>query len=920
MSASKKKTDKAGELYEDPKRVYLIDGTALAYRAHFAFAATNRGGLTNREGKSTSAAFGFTSTLRSLMQREKPDYCAVAFDGPISDLERTRVYSEYKATREDAPEELVEQFDVIREISEAHGLPILESKGHEADDCIGTMARQAREAGCEVFLVTSDKDFMQLVDDQLKMWNLRSSTSAPEVQGPAEVREKFGVEPEQMIDMLALMGDSSDNVPGVPRVGQKTAAKLLGEWKSLDGIYENLDDVKPPGIQKTLRENKDQAYLSQQLVTIQLDVPMTVSFSDLEEPEPDVERLRELFKDLDFDALLKTLPKPKGPTVDQHYRTIRNQADLDDLLAILREHGRFALDTETTSIEALDADLVGISVSWAEGKAAYIPFNLEPPVVDGGPEKILEAVRSVLEDESLKKTLQNAKYDLVVFRRAGVEVRGVQFDTMLASYLIGPGIQKHNLDDLSLQYFDHQKIPTKELLGTGKKAITFDQVDIDKAAEYASEDADFTWRLRVAMEPQLEELKLRQLHDELELPLVPVLMACEGEGIRLDLDHLSALSKELERRIEELVERIYERAGEPFNLNSPAQIGTVLFDRLEVHLAAKMKPKKTKTGQWKTDATVLEKLATVHEVPQAILDYRQLTKLKSTYVDSLPELVREDTGRIHTSFNQAVAATGRLSSDHPNLQNIPIRTEWGRKVRRAFIARDKGWKLLSADYSQIELRILAHLSGDEGLKNAFLRGDDIHTDTAARVHGMVPDLVTPDIRSQAKVINYGIVYGMGASRLARETGMSVFEAKKFIDNYFRAFPGVKSYLDETLAFAQEHKYVETFFGRRRPLPDIDASAAPLRVAAENMAVNTPIQGTAADIIKRAMLTVHQELNERGLNSRMLLQVHDELVLDVLEDELAVVEPLVREAMQGAAVLDVPLEVGLGVADNWLDAH
>jgi DNA polymerase-1 len=902
-------------------RLYLIDGTALAYRSYFAFATTSRGGLTTRDGHPTAATFGFTITLRSLLEREKPDHIAVAFDGSRDDLERTKLYPEYKSTREKAPDEMLAQFDDIREVVEAHGIRIIESQGHEADDVIGTLAVKGRDAGMDVFIVTGDKDFMQLVDDQVKLWNLRGSTRAPEILDASSVVEKFGVKPDQMIDLLALMGDSSDNVPGVPQVGQVKASRLLAEFGTLDAALERVDEIKPPSLQKALREHQDLALLSRQLVTIHTDVPLNVSLEQVGAPEPDTEALLALFQRLEFETLAKALPRPRNePEIPQDYRIVRSETELTALLERLRAAGRFAVDTETTSLDARHADIVGVSFADRPGEAFYVPFNLEPPILEGGRTDLVERLRPLLEDPSLQKTLQNAKYDFHVFRGAGIDVQGLEFDTMLASYVLSPGLGAHNLDALALRYFDYQKIPTSDLLGKGKKQLTFDQVDIDAAGRYAAEDADFTWRLRERMEPELEEASLRALFDEIEMPLVPVLLAMEAEGIRLDLEHLAKLEKRLTQEIDLLAGRVHERAGSEFNLNSPAQVGTVLFDQLEVHRAAGFRPKKTKTGQWKTDAQVLETLAPHHEVPRLILDWRQLTKLRGTYVESLPKMVDPTTGRVHTSFNQAVAATGRLSSDNPNLQNIPIRSEWGREVRRAFVSRGKGFVLMSADYSQIELRILAHAAQDPGLIDAFRRGEDVHTRTAAKVHGLLPGMVTPDMRSQAKVVNYGLVYGMGPSRLARETGMTPSEAKKFIDAYFQAFPGVKTWLDSTLDAARSAREVHTLFGRRRPLPDIDADNVNLRIAAENMAVNTPIQGTAADIIKRAMIRLHAELDTRKFASRLLLQVHDELVLDVAEDELREVEILVRTCMQEAADLSVPLEVTLGTGPTWLDAH
>ncbi|MHC5062524.1 MAG: DNA polymerase I [Planctomycetota bacterium] len=901
--------------------LYLIDGTALAYRSYFAFATSSRGGLSRSDGHPTSATFGFTITLRSLLERERPDLCAVAFDGPRKDLERTKVYPEYKSTREKAPEEMLAQLGDIEEVVRAHDLPIVSSPGHEADDVIGALAVQGRDAGMDVFIVTGDKDFMQLVDDKIKLWSLRSSTRSPEIIGAQEVREKFGVEPAQMIDMLALMGDSSDNVPGVPRVGQKTASTLLNTFGTLDQVLERYEEVKQPSIRKALAENRDLALLSRDLVTIQTTIPLSLNASDLEAPKPDLDTIRELFTELEFDSLAKELPQQNAPSLEQDYRIIRDAEQLQALITELEAAKSFAVDTETTSLDALQAELVGVSFCMVSGVAYYIPFNADPPVLEGGREALIAALKPLLENPDLQKTGQNIKYDLHVFAQAGIRVQGVDFDTMLASYCLAAGVQAHNMDALSLRHFGYKKIPTKELLGTGKKQITFDQVDIDLAGRYAAEDADFTWRLREALEGDLEGQSYGRVFREIEMPLIAVLEDMEAEGIAVDSEHLEKLSIELANRIKEIEDRIYERAEEPFNLNSPAQIGKVLFEKLEVHRAANIKrPAKTKTGQFKTDAAVLEKLAAHHEVPKLILDYRQLSKLKSTYVDSLPTMINPRTGRIHTSFNQAVAATGRLSSDNPNLQNIPIRSAEGREVRKSFISRGEGWQLLSADYSQIELRILAHMSGDTALLDAFQKREDIHTRTAALVHGIMPAVVDAELRSQAKVINYGLVYGMGATRLASETGMKTAEAKKFIESYFKALPAVKDYLDRTLEEARENGAVYTMFGRRRLLPDIHAKSPMMRIASENMAVNTPIQGTAADIIKLAMLRMHAELAKNQLSSKLLLQVHDELVLDVPDDELELTTTLLRECMENAAELDVPLEVTIGHGRSWLDAH
>ena len=908
-------------------RLFLIDGTALAYRSFFAFAGSSSGGLTTRDGRPTSAIYGFTTALRALLEREQPDKIAIAFDtASVDTLERTKLYADYKSTREKAPDEMLQQLDDINRVVRAHGIQIVQAQGGrgvEADDVIATLAVQGRDAGMQVFIVTGDKDFMQIVDDKIKLWNLRSSTSAPEILGPKDVVKKFGVEPHQIIDMLALMGDSSDNVPGVPRVGQKTAAELLTQFGTLDKALDSVDEVKKPSIRKALTEHRELALLSRKLVTIDLEVDIGVTVDEITPAQPDVEVLRELFKELEFGSLVAALPQSgAAENLERNYELVRTAAELDALLTEIREAGLVAVDTETTDLDPMKAELVGFSFCIEPGTAYYVPMNLEPPIVDGGREALVERLRPILEDSDIHKIGHNAKYDWHVLRNAGIAPAGLVFDTMLASYCLHAGEYQHGLDTLALRHFDFKMTPITQLIGTGKRQKSFDEVDVDAAADYAAEDADFTMRLRDLFDDQLDESDVRKVLEEIEMPLVDVLLDMEAEGIAVDRSQLMELSQVWESRMKGIEQRVHERAGYEFNLNSPAKVGEVLFDELEVHLAAdtKIRPKRTRTGQYKTDAAVLEKLAKHHEVPRLLLDYRRLAKLKGTYADSLPTLINETTNRIHTSFNQAVAATGRLSSDAPNLQNIPIRTEEGREVRRAFIARETGWKLLSADYSQIELRILAHLSGDKSLVESFRKGEDIHARTAAIVSGVIPELVTPEMRTQAKVVNYGLMYGMGPQRLGNETGMTTAQAKKFIEAYFKALPQVKNWLDETLRSARETQEVRTMFGRKRSLPDIQSSNAMQRVASENMAVNTPIQGAAADIIKKAMLLVHRALQEQALSSRLLLQVHDELVLDVPENELETVTELVRDAMQDAASLDVPLEVVIGHGDSWLDAH
>ncbi len=909
------------------KRLFLIDGTALAYRSFFAFQGTGRTPLSTRSGHPTAATYGFCTTLRALLEREKPDAVAISFDGPRSDLQRTKIYPEYKSTRTKMPDEMRVQLDDILQAARGFGLTIVESESHEADDVIGTLAVQGRDAGMEVFVVTGDKDFLQIVDEHIKLWNLRSSTSKPEVLDAAAAEAKWGVPPERMVDLLALMGDSSDNVPGVPKIGQKTATELLQQFGSLDAILANTEQVTKKAVRASLEENRDKALLSRDLVTLRLDVPLSVKVEDLPGPHPDPELLRPLFQRLEFTNLLSALASQKAPEpdVEQRYTAVRDAGELGALVATLTAAERFAIAVETTGSYPRHLQLVGIAFATAAGVASYVPLNVDPPLLPGGRAAVLEALAPALQGKATK-VVHDSKRLMAALRHTGLPSIGLAlggevFDTLLASYCSEPGNSSHSLEALALEHFAFKKTAAKDVVGSGKKQLTFAEVDPAIVGNFVCEEADLALRLAPILTAALAEHRTSALLHELEQPLVPVLLDMEWQGIRVDLDHLRALSKEMQQRIATLQQRVYDRVGHEFNLGSPQQLGKVLFEDLEVHRVADLpKPKRTPTGQYKTDHDVLEKLAEHHEVPQMVLEWRQLTKLVGTYVDSLPQLVDKETGRVHTTFNQAVAATGRLSSEDPNLQNIPIRTDEGKKVRAAFVPRQKGWVLLSADYSQIELRILAHLSGDKALVESFRKGEDIHARTAAIVHGMMPALVSPELRNQAKVINYGLMYGMGASRLAKETGMRPPEAKKFIERYFQALPGVKRYLDESLASAQKDKEARTMFGRRRPLGDIDSTNAMQRIAAENMAVNTPIQGAAADIVKRAMLAVHARLCERGLQARLLLQVHDELVLDVPEDELTEVQRLVVDAMTGAAELKVPLEVSVGSGANWLVAH
>lgn len=909
-------------------RLFLLDGTALAYRSHFALA---RSGLSSPEGKPTGATYGFTMTLRRILNTEKPDLIAVALDakGPTF---RHEQYAEYKATREKAPEEMIAQLDDIRAVIEAHGLPLFEIPGFEADDVIGTLAKQAEARGDEVCIVTGDKDLMQLVSDKVTLYNVFKPKVDLVIEDVEAVRNKFGTDPSHVIDVLALMGDTSDNVPGVKGIGEKGAAKLIAEFGSVAGLLERLDEVKGKNKEK-IEADRENLLMSLELVTIDTEVPLDPGLDSVVAPAPDPVALAELFGSLGFQSLVTQVQaaEKKPDDVERDYVTVRTPEELESMLTELRDAGTFSVDTETTGLAALEVDIVGASFSARPGRAFYVPFNLSPPVLPGGKQALLDALRPLLIDPGLKRVAQNYKYDAQVLGAHGIDTPPIDFDTLIASFTVAGSTRRHGLDELALTYFGIAKIPTSQIIGTGKKQVTMAEVMVDQVAEYACEDADVTFRLYETLKKEVEETGNADLYYDLELPLVPVLTAMERRGIRLDVGLLEDFGKELERDIDSAVEDIRAIAKEAgyaghaeLNVNSTKALGTLLFEVLEIQNEAGVKrPKKTKTG-WATDHATLT--ANYAEVPivQRLLEYREVNKLKSTYVDALPQYVNKRTGRVHCSFSMTSAATGRLASSDPNLQNIPVRTERGKRLRQAFIARDADeqgkWLLLAADYSQVELRILAHLSGDPGLTKAFAEGADIHASTASAIFGVEPDAVDRGMRSQAKAINFGLLYGMGPQRLARETGLTVPEAKKFIERYFDAFPKVRGWIDGVLENARENGYVETLMGRRRTIPGIDAQNSRIRSGAENVAVNTPVQGSAADIIKRAMINLERRLEESDLHGRMLLQVHDELLLEVPESELEATTELVRDCMENAVPLDVPLNVDFGSGNDWLAAH
>ncbi|MHC4729316.1 MAG: DNA polymerase I [Planctomycetota bacterium] len=879
---------------------FLVDGTALAYRSHFAFINNP---LTNSKGEETSSTFGYARALLDILKNEAPDCVVVAFDVSRETF-RKEMYPDYKATREKAPEEMKAQFPWIKEITEALGVPVLEREGFEADDLIGTAARRAEARGYDVRIVTGDKDMMQLVSDRVLIYDV-SKRGGPAVIDAAGVEEKFGVAPDRVVDVLGLMGDTSDNVPGVPLIGPKKASALVQQWGSLEEVLANASAGKPSKTQQNLVDYADQARLSKDLVTIRTDVDIDVSFEGV--GERDYATLKRLFLERDFTQMLDEAAPAAGEASDEGYRIVRDGPELARLAKELGDAELFVFDTETTGLDPFAAEIVGLSFAWRAGEAVYVPWSAAAA----------EALRPPLEDPAVAKGAQNGKYDLQVLASHGIEVRNLAFDTMVASYLLDPGRGNHNLDTMALRHLNIRKTPTEELIGKGKDRITMAEVEEEKVARHAAEDADCTFRLVEFFRPRLEAEGLAELFREVEMPLVPVLKEMERAGVRVDTAYLETIGRELEDTATDLVAEVYDLAGEVFNLNSPKQLGPILFEKLEISKGSRKRPKRTRTGAYATDAATLEAFRG-QPIVAKLLEYREVTKLKSTYVDALPQMVHPQTGRIHSSFNQTVTATGRLSSDNPNLQNIPIRRELGRRIRRAFVARE-GCKLLSADYSQIELRLMAHLSGDAALCDVYRRGGDVHAETAARMFLVDLQEVAREQRDSAKAINFGILYGMGSARLARDLKIPLAEGRAFLDAYFREFPGVKRFQKDAVEKARREGYVTTLLGRRRAIPEIDSELPGVRANAENMAKNTPVQGTAADLIKVAMIRIARRLRD-GFGAEMILQVHDELVFEAPLAEVEPLSALVREEMEGALELKVPIVAEVGVGDNWLEAH
>lgn len=924
------------------KKLFLLDAFALIYRGYFALNANAKFNPVNSKGLDTSAILGFTNTLVEVLTKQKPTHIAAVFD-TAAPTARHEDFNDYKANREEMPDAIAVAIPYIKEILAAFKIPVIESDGYEADDIIGTLAKKAEEKGFITYMMTPDKDFGQLVSENIFIYKPGRFGADAEILGVKEVCEKFEVSnPLQVIDILGLWGDAVDNIPGIPGVGEKTAKQLIKEFGSIENLLANTDKLKGK-LKERVEMNKENALMSKKLATILTDAPVEFNEQELILEEPNKEKVLELFSELEFRTLTKRVlgqdiqsvnkigqmdmfgNVEETPNVEKEiheFNTIKNTPhkyilvqtlnEVESLCEQLLQQKEICFDTETTSLDAIDAELVGMSFSYKKSEAYYIAF----PADRAETERLIQPIKKVLENEQILKIGQNIKYDILVLKNYGVEVKGVLFDTMLAHYLIEPE-KKHSMDYLSETFLNYRPVSIEELIGKkGKSQGNMRDVPLNVIKEYAAEDADITMQLKEVLEPKLAPNNCEKLFYEIETPLIHVLSAMEYEGVNIDVEFLKIYSQKLQEDLLLIEKSIYELAGTSFNIDSPKQLGEILFDKLKID----EKAKKTKTGQYATGEEVLAKFSKKHPIIEQILDYRELRKLKSTYVDSLPEMVNKKTGRVHTSFMQAVTATGRLSSNNPNLQNIPIRTERGRMVRKAFVPRNSDYLLLSADYSQVELRIIAALSKDENMINAFKEGKDIHAATAARVFGVPLEEVSKDMRSKAKAVNFGIIYGQSAFGLSENLGISRSEAKAIIDNYFQQYPAIKSYMDNNIQLAREKGFVETIMGRRRYLNDINSSNTTVRGFAERNAINTPIQGSAADIIKKAMIDIYAELKKNQLQTKMILQVHDELVFDLYKPEKEQVMQMVKEKMEGAVNLEVPLIIEMNIGANWLDAH
>ncbi len=884
--------------------LYLIDGSNYIYRAFYAIRE-----LSNSKGFPTNAIYGFTNMLMRLLRERSPDYIAIAFDskGPTF---RHETYDQYKANRKAMPDELIPQIPLIKDVVRGFSIPLLEQQGMEADDIIGTLVEESKGRGLQTVIVSGDKDFMQLVSQDVIMIDTMKNKTY-DIEG---VREYFGVGPEKVAEILGLAGDTSDNIPGVPGVGMKTARKLIDEYGTMEGILENAGKVKNARVRKNLAEFADQALLSLDLATIRTDVDIEYDLEGFRVTEPDPKRLREVFAECEFSSLIQAL-NIKEEDAGRLIHLILDEGELNKLLEKLREAEEISFELELSSEEPMKADIVGIALCTEPQEAFYIPIGHE---YDGVPEQlkkdtVLGALAPILSDERIKKSGHDIKRAFIVLSRKGIPLCGLQSDSMIASYILNPSLRSFDLSDIVLEHLSRGLPSRKDLTGSGAKALPFSAITLEKAADYSCQRVTAAFKLAPIFSEKIEKGEFQDLFHTIEMPLLAVLASMEEKGVLLDCDLLQEMSRELGELMQISEEKIYDLAGEKFNINSPKQLQVILFDKMGLPRGRKTK------GGYSTDVEVLTNLARSQEVPAEILTYRSLTKLKSTYVDALPLLIHRETGRVHTSYNQTVTATGRLSSSNPNLQNIPIKTTEGRRIRQAFIA-PAGYELISADYSQIELRIMAHLSGDEFLTRAFEAGEDIHRQTAAGIFAIFPEMVNDEMRRQAKVINFGIMYGMSPFGLSKELGITQKIAKTYIDEYFRKFEGVRKFMDIVLEKAREDGFVTTLLNRRRYIPEINSRNAPVRQFAERMAINTPIQGTAADLIKVAMINIYEKIRARGLSTAMIMQVHDELVFEVPSPEREEVMTLVRQEMEGVITLSVPLTVDIKAGKNWDEAH
>ncbi len=887
------------------KTIYVVDGTSYIHRAYHAIR-----NLSSSQGLPTNAIFGFTRMLMKLLDDKSPEYGVVAFDvkGPTF---RHKIFKDYKATRPPMPEDMAVQIPYIKEVVHGLNLVVLEKQGYEADDIIGTIARLGQEQGYNVVIVSGDKDFRQILSENTVMWDSMND----KLTDSSTIRRDYGIEPEQIIQVMALSGDTSDNIPGIPGVGEKTAINLIQQFGSIENVFEHTDQVTRPSLRSKLEQFKEQAYLSKKLVTINSAVPLDITPDDLRLKLPQKERLAEIFRELEFKSLVDRFSE-HAELSKKDYRLILKIEELESLTESIRKKGLFCLDTETTSKNALNAELVGISFCLEPGTAYYAPLG-HTSRGKGSQIDIDEALillKGILCDDKVKKIGQNIKYDAEVLARYGINLEGLSFDTMIASYLIDPTLRQHNLDYLAQHYLGYKMISYDEVTGHNGD-ISFASVDVDRAKEYSCEDAEITLLLKTILEDKLKETDNYALFQDLEMKLIPVIMEMEMTGIKIDVDFFKKMSKKFADELSGIESRIFDLTGEKFNINSPQQLGYILFEKLKLPVKKKTK----KRSGYSTDVEVLTELAGIHEIPSLLLRFRTISKLKSTYLDALVSLVNPATGRVHTSYNQTVTATGRLSSSNPNLQNIPIRTDEGREIRKGFIA-DSDHLLLSADYSQIELRVFAHYSEDPVLLEAFESGEDIHTRTAAEVFDLDPKMVTPEMRRMAKTINFGIIYGMGPIKLAKELGISKKVAQAYLDNYYERYKGVKDFKEKIVSQAVQNGYVATLLKRRRYLPNINSENGNLRGEAERAAINTPIQGTAADLIKMAMINIANRLKREHLETKMLLQVHDELVFEVPKGELPVTSKIIKDEMEGVYRLNIPLKVDINWGTNWGEAH